>query len=657
MQHRVITCLLVSIPLSASPTLSSGCPNRSLGECVIQATWCEDRWHWASPTPQGSDLVDVTYAETLSTFVAVGRAGAVITSRDGLTWSHLDVGLADHFNSVASGPGLFVAVGVRTRTYSPMFLSSCDGHEWKARDTADHAQVSGAVNTVAWDGAQFVALDDHGRVWKSSDGVHWPALGTPITGVPWFWPNELAWTGTEYVAAGFGKVAIPGETGGIVLTSADAVTWKLAFYEVGIRLNRVAYSPSVLVVVGDNGLIASRAGGAWTSERLEAYFTAAVWTGERFLATGSTPNEPQHLAYESPDGTTWTTVDIPALTEIHAFAGGGGGLVAVGEHGACASSSDGRTWRKIDIALSGSWQSVAWVGNSFVAVGDLGAVATSRDGVSWVEEEPPTTEHLHDVVWGGGRVLAIGNNGSTLLKSAGGAWAIEQSGTSIPLFSAVWDGSRFVVAGGDLESGYAVLASPDGVQWQRLSDEATPAIRWLEWTGRSFIGVGRGEIHSSSDAVHWAPIPIENAPCYHQLATVPTAAASSATLTVVMTQDALCDIPGACASRPLVSSDGADWQCGDGIPAAHSVAFNGTQFVAVGEGGTISSSSDGITWTSERGRGSASASLFGIAFSPSTTVVVGVEGTVMVKSCPRPSIPRRRLHHLETGGAGRTESR
>jgi len=646
MPYRLVATLLTLACAHVAAASWSECPNISQGERASGAALCEDRWHWASPTPQGSDLFAVTYASGLSTFVAVGRGGAMTASSDGLIWSHLDLGLVDDINGVVFGDGAFVAVGARAQTRSPMFLVSRDGTAWEARDTADHAQVTGVVNTVAWDGAQFVALDDTGNVWKSPDGEHWPARGTPISAVPWFWPNELVFTGTEFVAVGFGKVTIPGETGGIVLTSDDAVTWKLAFSVAGIRLNRAASSPSVLVVVGDHGLIASRTGGVWSSLPLEANFTAAVWTGERFLAVGWTPYEPFDLVYESPDGTTWTTVDIPALTEIHAFAAGRESLVAVGEHGACASSSDGRTWQKIDVALAGYFQSVAWVGDSFVAVGDLGAVATSRDGASWVEEEPPTSEHLHDVVWGGGRVLAVGNKGTALLRGDGGTWESEQTGTSIPLFSAVWDGKRFVVAGGDLENGYIVLASPDGVQWQRLSDETTPAIRWLDWTGRSFIGTGRGEIYSSSDAVHWEPIPIQSAPCYNQFGTVPSSAASNGRVTVVITQDALCDIAGTCTSQPLVSSDSITWQCGDPIHQAFSVAFNGTQFVAVGEGGSISSSFDGLTWAIERGRGGSSASLFGTAFSATTTVAVGVQGTVVYKSCPRPFTPRRRLRHL-----------
>jgi len=645
MPYRLVATLLTLVSAQVAAA-SSECPNVSQGERVSEATLCEGRWRWASPTPQGSDLFDVSYAASLSTFVAVGRGGAMTTSSDGLTWSHLDLGLVDDINGVAFGNGVLVAVGARAQTRSPMFLASRDGTAWEARDTAEHAQVSGAVNTVAWDGAQFVAFDDTGKVWKSPDGEHWPERGTPISAVPWFSPNELVWTGTEFVAVGFGKVMIPGETGGIVLTSDDAVTWKLAFSVAGIRLNRVASSPSVLVVVGDYGLIASRAGGVWSSARLEANFTAAVWTGERFLALGWTFYEPFDLVYESPDGATWRTLDIPALTEIDAFAAGRGSLVAVGEHGACAWSTDGRSWQKIDVSLGGSWQAVAWVGDSFVAVGDQGAVTTSPDGVSWVEEEPATTEHLHDVVWGGGRVLAVGNNGTAFLRGDGGTWESEQTGTSIPLFNAVWDGSRFVVAGGDLESGYIVLASPDGVQWQQLSDQTTPPIRSLEWTGRSFIGIGRREVYSSSDAVHWTPVPIQNAPCYDQFETVPGAIASNGRLTVVMTYDGLCDIVGACASQPLVSSDGVTWQCGDHIHEASSVAFNGTQFVAVGEGGAISSSFDGLTWTTERGRGSSWAWLFGIASSTTTTVAVGIHGTVVYKSCPRPFTPRRRLRHL-----------
>jgi hypothetical protein len=643
---RLVAGLLAVLPLHESRALPPN-PLNSGETAPAAAPWCEPTWRWASPTPQGFDLLDVTWAGTLSRFVAVGRGGAAITSGDGLAWSPLVPDLTDDINAVAGGSGLLVAAGARVATRSPMFLSSRDGVAWEARDTAEHAGVAGAVTAVAWDGARFVALDENGTVRTSADGERWPTLGTAIAGVPWFRPNALTWTGAELVAAGYGKVTMPGATGGIVLTSDDAVTWAVAFFAPGCRFQRVAFSPTAVIVVGSNGVVAERIGGVWSSARLEGDLAGAVWTGERFLATGATASLPHlPLVYASPDGASWVPENAPALARVRAFAAGAGRLVAVGEHGACASSGDGRAWLRVDRALAGFFQSVAWIGSSFLAVGDGGRLATSPDGASWIEQQGPTTEHLHDVVWADGRVLVVGNNGTALLGGDGQVWESQETGTSVPLMSAVWDGARFVVAGGDLESGYAVLASPDGVRWELLSDATTPPIRRLVWTGRTLIGIGRGEIHESLDAVRWTPVPIESAPCHSALGTTPSAAASNGRLTVVLTHDARCDVAGTCTSVPLVSADGDAWQCGEDIPLAFAVAFNGTQFVAVGEDGTISTSFDGVTWAREQGRGSPSATLSAIASSPTTTVAAGGEGTVVHKSCPRPLILRRRLRRL-----------
>src|SRR5690349_23669841 len=44
-----------------------------------------DHWHWRNPLPQGNTLKSIVFAA--GRFVAVGDAGAVVTSIDGLNWT------------------------------------------------------------------------------------------------------------------------------------------------------------------------------------------------------------------------------------------------------------------------------------------------------------------------------------------------------------------------------------------------------------------------------------------------------------------------------------------------------------------------------------------------------------------------------------------
>ena len=61
----------------------------------------------------GFYLYSVTYSETLGLFVAVGRAGAILTSTDGATWTSRTSGVSTYLYSVTYSEtlGLFVAGG------------------------------------------------------------------------------------------------------------------------------------------------------------------------------------------------------------------------------------------------------------------------------------------------------------------------------------------------------------------------------------------------------------------------------------------------------------------------------------------------------------------------------------------------------------------
>src|SRR4029453_6899100 len=54
-------------------------------------------------------LTSVAFGE--GTFVAVGASGAILTSIDGVRWTHRDLGTIDNLEAVTHGKGTFVAVG------------------------------------------------------------------------------------------------------------------------------------------------------------------------------------------------------------------------------------------------------------------------------------------------------------------------------------------------------------------------------------------------------------------------------------------------------------------------------------------------------------------------------------------------------------------
>lgn len=162
-----------------------------------------DQWHWRNPLPQGNTLIGVTYGN--GTFVAVGYAGTVLTSPDGVNWTNRTSGTSNLLGSVIWGNNTFVVVGD-----AGTVLTSPDGVSWTSRASG----TSNSLHEVTWGNGTFVAVGD-GTVLTSTDGVNWTSktLGTSTYLVGVTWGN-----GT-FVAVGEGSTT---------LISPDGVNWTRA---------------------------------------------------------------------------------------------------------------------------------------------------------------------------------------------------------------------------------------------------------------------------------------------------------------------------------------------------------------------------------------------------------------------------------------------
>ncbi|MHB8523206.1 MAG: cell wall-binding protein, partial [Limisphaerales bacterium] len=115
-----------------------------------------DFWTLQSAAPTTNQLSAVTYGN--GEFVAVGDAGTIVTSPNGVAWTSRNSGTTNWLGSVAYGNGRFVAVGNAT-------LTSPDGIGWTSRDF-----VSG-VSSVTYGNGLFVAVGY--RIFTSPDGITW----------------------------------------------------------------------------------------------------------------------------------------------------------------------------------------------------------------------------------------------------------------------------------------------------------------------------------------------------------------------------------------------------------------------------------------------------------------------------------------------------
>lgn len=229
---------------------------------------------------------------------------------------------------------------------------------------------------------------------------------------------------------------------------------------------------------------------------------------------------------------------------------------------------------------------VTFANSMFVAVG--GTILTSLDGITWTSRDSGLnadqygiTPRLKEVAFGNSVFVAVGDSGTILTSPNGVNWTKRSnplSGTNESLYGVAFGNSTFVAVG----TSNKILTSPDGRSWTAQNVEE---YGWQDVTfGKStFVAVGNGPILTSPDGIAWTkrskPLPKKR------------------------------DIKQSFGMSKLLNE----------------IIFGNSTFVAVGGFGTILTSKDGISWTTQTIRKAAKVGSFlsGVAFGNSTFVAVG----------------------------------
>ena len=314
--------------------------------------------------------------------------------------------------------------------------------------------------------------------------------------------------------------------------------------------------------------------------------SAVASNGELYLAVGGAGT----IAHSS-DGNRWVEATSFGVTNpLNDVVWGNDRFVAVGDY-IIIHSSDGDSWQSASrINWWPSLASIAWGNGRFVAVGDGGTAAFSDNGVRWRDaRESVTHGNLSAVAWGADRFVAVGDDGMIVHSDDGDRWLpASDTGTSTALYGVAWSGERFVAVGGD-----TILHSSDGDRWQPAGSLAGGHSGWLRdvtWSGGRFVAVGDYAVLYSNDGDRWLPAPLD-------------------------------------VESPLTG-----------------VAGSGTGLVAVGWGGTILRSSDGVRWAAATEAGA------GVPLPALESVAWVVTGSWLSAAGPTPSCTVR----MESTGRKRT---
>jgi len=501
--------------------------------------------------------------------------------------------------------------------------------------------------------------------------------GPPIPGIGWTTrllgprgsPAGLAWNGERLVTVGES-----------IQSSSDGLRWEEQMAL--IRLNDVAWNGRTFMAVGPaTWTFTSMTGLQWNrNPAAGAELQALASSGALWVAVGRAG-----AARTSVDGTTWTTVATPTTKDLRALAWSGSQFVAGGPEGLIMTSPDGASWT---MRTSGTTDDITAVGASsslmvattFPSNSSPSAVLTSPDGVTWTVRARglPSANHI---IQAAGRWVLVGDY-RVVTSSDGVNFEVSASNVGM-LESIVHTGRELVAIGATGSSVPAVYSSPDGREWtMRSSAQRFTAVARASTDGR-LVAVAQSEVSLAStdggtswrfgaltDGTGALFLDVEWSPALNRFVAL---AQEGANERIYTSEDGLAwsrgvdppfhgalgasptllvDVGASLGGRGLATSpDGATWTT-HAVPTTQrleDVFWTGTQFIAVGNGGTIVTSPDGGVWTLRTS--GTTAALHGAAASPALTVVVGDDGTILTSRDgatwgPRPSMGHAALRRV-----------
>jgi len=351
-------------------------------------------------------------------------------------------GLRDRYgstaiNAMAEAGGTLVAVG-RGPTGAAAWIST-DLLTWR-RVTGDPSIGGDQMSDVVAGGPGFVAVGSsaEGAIASvSSDGFHWQAIALPRGAHAWV--GHVVLQGSTFVAFGGEEAAEEEQVRLRVWTSADGVSWEplaapaaLDFPQswgdtVGVGPPGIVYVAEREVERGEDGLsvvpLGFRLEGTttWrpsTFSGPDGYVTGITWHEDRFVAVGGDVGYSSPVAWTSPDGLTWQSVDVVIAADVDSPPPGAfASIVATADGRLLASTgyeNDSRLWISDDGA---AWSAVPWFG---------------AEGTRWLNGMASFGDRL--VAFGGAEDAALVSDGYDAGEELGAAFLSWGTMTS----AAIW---------------------------------------------------------------------------------------------------------------------------------------------------------------------------------------------------------------------------
>jgi hypothetical protein len=488
--------------------------------------------------------------------------------------------------------------------------------------------LTDALITIRWTGTRFVGTGL--GLWTSNDGVAWTFRDSAYP----FAPLGLALKGNTVVAAGVGGTILRSVDGGLTWTrqnlglqysffgatatathfvvvgadgaifnSADGETWvprdsgtQATLYDVAVASNR-------LVAVGADAtvLTSSDNGGTWTGYALtggQGINLTAVTGDASMTVIGGPPRLVLRTTTPS-NAAAMQFISVPQNSApLTAALRGTNGWVLAGQGGTVMTSTDSNTWTLRYPVVSVQFTAAVRTTSQFIAGGyPSDKFVTSGDGVTWTTVTttiPAADNHaVTSLVWSPSPAkLVAGTSGGRIYSTTaanGTGLTLRISGTTQRLNPGIWTGTMFIVPG----NGGTILTSTNGDSWTGRNSGTTMDLSSAASNGTRHVvcggGNGAGTIQTSTNGISWSQ-----------------AAAPDGFMFGVAWNGSLFVAVG-WGGLILTSPDGLEWTERpvefEGSPHEESftaVAWAGTNWVALDTSGSAALSTDGINWVVRR---------------------------------------------------------
>ena len=592
-----------------------------------------DLSHW-TVRREAFELTSFAYAsasQTTSgkaTYVVVGAAGTILTSNDGATWTIVPQLPVARLDSVTFGNGLFVAVGYAVGSQN--IFTSADGLMWTTYDSGENVELISVTYAVANSlgtlSPMFIAAGAGGTLVTSPDGVTWTkrSCGTreldTVTSVTH--SNMFA---DSYLAIASGN--------GTACSSTDGITWTpitlTGAAATGYYVSSIGDAATSSIWMVDAGGLVYQQPYNFVTHALGAPVTATLpATGSHYSGSTSYVDAAmaRHVVIARTDGTLWDTTAtapggftqlaaaMPTLESAPAFesiGSAGTSLFVVTTNEQILRSDDGGATLVVSRDdPGGSNRSVVSLGALTVVDQGVGAILSSTDSATFTPGTTGATGLSFPLVktaTGVSLVYADDTNNAVQIYESTDAQTWTQTTAMLALcngcqpYNTGWvlatDNGGYVISMTEYNAGTAAVTSL-GVTGSAAAGfttgTQTPNNPFVQtWkVGNTFYGLtdfyvanNISAIMESADGVTWTMLQL-----------FPSTFLGRYYLDDGATKYVV-DSTGKVSS----STDGTTWSppavLDPGGRALDRLIRLGDHLIAIGAGGLISASLDGVHWT------------------------------------------------------------